>query len=185
VYQALVIRSVIALAAVGLVVCGCPEKRAEVIDAGAVAEVDAGLDAGEPFDAGPPPPATLDPVVTVGFADGGVGPLSANAEVDVPRTLTVAIPLKLKDFRLRLMDWRDQVVVSDDELLADGKTLLVTPAEPLKTGRSYTLVLDAELGPVVTDESGRTFNDWELGFRVAGEVQPDKPEPKKPLKKKK
>ncbi|MFT3708449.1 MAG: hypothetical protein QM817_12425 [Archangium sp.] len=178
-------RSVIAVAAVGFLVCGCPEKRVETIDAG-LPEIDAGLaDAGEPVDAGPPPPATLEPAVTVGFKDAGTATLIANAEIDSPATITIAIPIKLKDFRLRLMDWRDQIVVSDDELMADGKTLLVTPAEPLKTGRSYSLILDSELGPVVTDESGRTFNDWELAFRIAGEVQPDKSDPKKPLKKKK
>jgi hypothetical protein len=177
-------RSVIAVAALGFLVCGCPEKRLEPIDAGSP-ELDAGFDAGEPIDAGPPPPATLEPVVSLGFKDGGLATLTANAEIDPPATITIAIPIKLKDFRVRLMDWRDQLVVSDDELLADGKTLLITPTEPLKTGRGYSLILDSELGPVVTDEAGRTFNDWELAFRVAGEVQPDKSDPKKPLKKKK
>lgn len=178
-------RSVILLATLGLVVCGCPDKRVEPIDAGLAEVVDAGHDAGAPVDAGPPPPATLEPVVTVSFKDGGTASLSANAEIDPPGTITIAIPLKLKDFRLRLMDWRDQLVVSDDELRSDGKTLVITPTEPLKTGRSYSLVLDAELGPVITDETGGTFNDWELAFRVAGEVQPEKPEPKKKPKKKK
>lgn len=179
-------RSVIAVVGLGILVCGCPEKRVETtVDAG-TPELDAGFaDAGAPEDAGPPPPATLEPVVTIGFKDGGTESLIANAEIDPPVSITIAIPIKLKDFRVRLMDWRDQIVVSDDELMADGKTLLVTPAEPLKTGRAYSLILDSELGPVVTDESGRTFNDWELAFRIAGEVQPDKSDPKKPLKKKK
>lgn len=178
-------RSVPGVLAVAVLMLGCPEKRTEPIDAGQP-EIDAGFDAGEPIDAGPPPPATLEPIVTVGFTDGGTMLIAANAEIELPKTITIAIPIKLKDFRVRLMDWRDQIAASDDELLADGKTLLVTPTDPLKTGRSYTLVLDAELGPIVTDELGRTFNDWDLQFRIAGEVQPDKPAPKqkKPLKKK-
>lgn len=183
-YQTRLMRSVPLVLAVAIFALGCPEKRAEPIDAG-LSEVDAGFDAGAPIDAGPPPPATLEPVVSLGFADGGTATLTANAEIESPAAITVALPLKLKDFRLRLMDWRDQLVVSDDELLADGKTLLIKPAEPLKTGRSYSLVLDAELGPVITDETGRTFNDWELSFRVAGEIQPEKSEPKKSPKKKK
>lgn len=183
-YQALLMRSVLGILAIAILTLGCPEKRVEPIDAGSPVE-DAGVDAGEPIDAGPPPPATLDPQVIATFADGGVAPLTANAEIEVPKTISVSLAIKLKDFRLRLMDWRDQIVTSDDELLADGKTLLITPTEPLKTGRSYSLVLDAELGPVVTDESGRTFNDWELAFRIAGEVQPDKADPKKQQKKKK
>ena len=106
------------------------------------------------------------------------------AEIDAATTLTVSLPIVLKDFRIRLLDWREQIVVSDDELLSDGKTYVITLPEPLKTGRGYTLTLDAELGPVVTDDSGGTWNDWELAFRIAGDVQPE-PSAKKPGKKKK
>ena len=84
-----------------------------------------------------------------------------------------------------MLDFRDQVVVSDDELTPDGRTYVITLSEPLKAGRSYTLVLDAELGPVVTDDSGGTWNDWELAFRIAGEIQPEPGAPKKPKKQKK
>ena len=56
---------------------------------------------------------------------------------------------------------------------------------PLKTGRGYNLVLDAELGPIVTDDSGGTWNDWELAFRIAGDVQPEPVAGKKPQPKKK
>ena len=96
---------------------------------------------------------------------------------------TVVLPAKLKDFRLRLMDWADKLVVSDDELQADGVTWVLTPAEPLKSGRSYTLKLDAELGPVITDEAGGTWNDWELPFHLTGDVQPEPSAKKKPSKK--
>jgi hypothetical protein len=75
-------------------------------------------------------------------------------------------------------------VVSDDELLGDGKTYLITPSEPLKSGRNYTLKLDADLGLVITDETGGTWNDWELPFHMTGDVVPE-PSAKKPGKKKK
>lgn len=135
-------------------------------------------------DAGPPPPATLEPAVNATKKDGGVSAVTANAQIEEAVALTVALPARLKDFRLRLMDWSDKLVISDDELQADGVTWVLTPAEPLKSGRSYTLKLDAELGPVITDEAGGTWNDWELPFHMTGDVQPE-PSLKKPAKKKK
>lgn len=138
----------------------------------------------ELVDAGPPPPANLEPTVTASQKDGGVSAITANAEVEEVVALTVALPARLKDFRLRLMDWTDKVVVSDDALQADGVTWVLTPSEPLKSGRDYTLKLDAELGPVITDEAGGTWNDWELSFHMTGEIAPE-PTAKKPLKKRK
>jgi hypothetical protein len=166
-----------------LVLAGCPAeapKPPAFVDAGeppdaAVAEI---------VDAGPPVPSSLEPTVVATFPDGGTAPVTAKAEIDPANALTVSLPITLKDFRIRLLDFREQIVASDDELLADGRTYVITLAQPLKTGRSYSLVLDAELGPVVTDDSGGTWNDWELAFRVLGEVQPEpgaarKPKPKK------
>ena len=155
-----------------VVLAGCPAEvpraLAVVMDAGPVE-----LDAGSPIDAGPPPPASLEPVVRASFRDGGFAQVTAKSEIDQATSLTISLPIKLKDFRIRLVDFREQIVVSDDELVADGKTLIITPAEPLRTGREYTLVLDSELGPIVTDDSGGTWNDWELAFRIAGDVQPE------------
>lgn len=140
-----------------------------VIDAGAP-EVDAGAPL---IDAGPPVPSSLEPTVVASYPDGGTVPVTAKAEVDPAISLTISLPIKLKDFRIRLLDFRDQIVVSDDELQADGRTYLIALPQPLKTGRTYSLVLDAELGPVVTDDSGGTWNDWELVFQVTGDVQPE------------
>ncbi|MFO0600343.1 MAG: hypothetical protein U0228_33850 [Myxococcaceae bacterium] len=166
---------------------GCPDKAADApIDAGTDAaglDVDAGFDAGV-IDAGP---AVLEPTVTATLADGGTIEVKANSEIEPTRKLTIGLGVKLKDFRLRLMDWRDQLVVSDDEVSTDGRTLTISLPESLKAGRSYSLVLDAELGPVVTAESGASFNDWDLAFRIAGEVEPEPAAPgkKKPAGKKK
>lgn len=162
----------------------CPDRHVEtaVPDAG-IEAVDAGVTI---EDAGPPVPTNLQPTVIATAPDGGTTAVTANLELaDAPNRLTVTLPVKLKDFRVRLIDWRDQVVVSDDELDAAGTTLTVALPEPLKTGRGYTLVLDGELAPIVTDELGRPFNDWELTFRIAGDVQPEPGAPKKAPKKKK
>ena len=138
----------------------------------------------EVIDAGPPLPATLEPTVIGTQKDGGIAAITNNAQIDEVAALTISMPIKLKDFRLRLMDWKDKIVVSDDELLADGKTYLLTPAEPLQSGRDYTLKLDADLGVIITDETGGTWNDWELAFHLNGEVVPE-PAARKPGKKKK
>lgn len=154
-----------------LLLMACPSKPTAV---------DAGLpDAGpiEVVDAGPPAPVVLVPTITATFVDGGSGEIKTDGEVDQPKSLTIALPAGLSDFRLRVLDWRDQVVASDDELLSDGKTYLITFVEPLKTGRSYQVLIDAELGPVVTTEAGATVDDFELRFRVAGDVVPDPPAP--------
>lgn len=163
-----------------LVLAACPaEVQQPVIVDAAVEFVDAG-----PIDAGPPIPSSLEPTVIAGYPDGGTAAVTAKAEMEPLTSLTVSLPIKLKDFRIRLIDFREQVVTSDDELLADGRTYLINLPEPLKTGRGYTLVLDAELGPIVTDETGGTWNDWELAFRIAGDVQPEPAARKKPAPKK-
>lgn len=173
--------SVGAVTIIAICVSGCPAERSqpgEAPDAAFSELIDAGV-----VDAGP---ATLEPTVSAQLGDGGVLPVAHRSEIDPATALTVTLPRPLKDFRLRLLDHREQVVVSDDELAADGLTYRIVPAKPLQTGRSYQLVLDAELGPVVTDQTGGTFEDWLLEFRILGEVQPDPPPPgKKPAKKKK
>lgn len=177
-------RSVIVLLVVATGLFGCPSDKPAPDASAELPDAAAQLDAAVIVDAGPPAPTALEPTVIAAFADGGTSSIASQATIDPPASLTVSLPVKLKDFRVRVLDWRDQVVPSDDELMADGLTYLVTLTEPLKTGRSYTVVLDAELGPVVTSEAGATFNDWELAFRVSGEVQPDAPSRKSAPKKK-
>lgn len=175
-------RTILVILAACAVLTACPEKRVEAALADSGLEPDAGIDAGV-IDAGPTAPASLEITVAAVTRDGGVTELKANAETEPASSIQVTLPIKLKDFRIRLLDWRDQLVVSDDELDPSGRTLTIALPEPLKTGRSYRLILDAELGPVVTDEAGAIFNDWEMPFRVAGEVVPEAPV--KALKKKK
>lgn len=156
---------------VALLVSACPSRtEPQVVDSGP--EPDAGFGV---VDAGPPLPVTLTPELSGGLSDGGVVAIVADTEIEPITSMTVALPMPLKDFRIRVLDWRDQVVVSDDELMADGKTYLVTFAEPLKTGHSYRVALDAELGPIVTAESGQEVDDWELKFKIAGEIVPEAP----------
>lgn len=168
-----------------VVFSACPDlPKPNIVDA-AVADLDSGARGELVVDAGPPPPSSLEPKVIAGYPDGGAFELPLKAEIDAPTSLTISLPIKLKDFRIRLLDYREQLVISDDELTVDGLTYLINLPEPLKTGRGYTLTLDAELGPIVTDHSGGTWNDWELAFRIAGDIQPEVGTKKKKPKKKK
>lgn len=178
-------------AAAGLValavLSGCPEEKPAEIDAGAPVTIDAGVVA-EPVDAGPPPPLRLEFVVTA-KTDGGEEALEfadGVAELESTSGLALTTPVRLHDYRVRLFDWADQAVASDDtaELSDAGLAYRIELVEPLKTGRRYTLVVDAELAPEIGDEAGRHYDDVRLGLKVRGEIVPDKPA-KKPGKKKK
>jgi hypothetical protein len=117
--------------------------------------------------------APVGPGLEAALPDGGFFVVSVSEPVELPSRLVVRLPVRLRDGRLRLMDWQDKVVPSDDTLSSDGLTYEIVPLEPLKSGRSYTVLLDAEVGGAVTDESGATLDDWALTFTVAGELEPD------------
>lgn len=178
-----------------LVFCGlvfglaaCPEKTGSPVVEDASVIVDAGVADAGPIDAGPPAPQHLKlTIASARLADGGVTSIELvndAAEIDPLSGLELAIPIRLKDYRLRLLDWTDQVVPSDDSAEPGdaGITYRIELLQPLKTGRAYVLQLDSEFAPVVSDESGRTWEDIRLKLTVRGEVQP---EPGKPPKKKK
>ncbi len=160
-------------------VVSCKDRQLEA-PASSVSELvdDAGVE-----DAGALP-AQVALFVTASLRDGGSVSIEPEALVDPSiNSLTVQLSVPLSDFRLRLLDHRDQVVPSDDELFPDGKTYLIVPLEPLKTGRSYSVIMDSEFGPVVTNEQGQPLDDWSLVFRISGEIQSEALPAKKTRKK--
>ncbi|MEW6430370.1 MAG: hypothetical protein AB1730_02575 [Myxococcota bacterium] len=169
------------------VLSGCPAEKPPTVDAG-LREIDAGVVA-ERVDAGPPPLLRLEFIVTAKM-DGGEAALEfvdGVAELDSTSGLALTTPVRLHDYRVRLFDWADQAVASDDtaELSDAGLAYRIELAEPLKTGRRYTLVVDAELAPEIGDEAGRHYDDVRLGLKVRGQLVPDPPPKNKPGKKKK
>lgn len=168
-----------------LLLSGCPKPPERVIDAGLPPEPDAGFDAGTP-DAGPEP---LRFSITFDTVDAGaitVEGLDAGAELPQVRAVTLSFPAPLEDLRVRVMDWTDAVVASDDEASADGGFVYrITFLAPLKTGRGYALLLDAETGDTFRDARGTGYAEVRLPFRIAGEVQPEPGAPAKKRTKKK
>lgn len=166
---------------VALALAGCSSRKADVPPEAPAAAVDAG--AGDVEDAGPPMPQHLEFAVEVdgapvAFEDGA-------AEVDAGTSLRLTTPVQLKDYRVRLLDWEDKVVTSDDEaeVSTAGTSYRVSLPAPLATGRRYTLMVDASVGPVATDVAGREFDDVRLTLRVRGEVQKPPPPARKPAAK--
>lgn len=162
-----------------LVLAGCPKPPVvEPIDA-SIAEPDAGVDAG--VDAGTQP---LGFTIELETTDAGViTGLDAGATIEPLRAITLTFPTALDDARFRVMDWTDSVVPSDDESAVDGGlTYRIVFVQPLKTGRGYSLLIDAETKDTFADERGHQYDELRIPFRVAGDVQP---EPGAPAKKKK
>lgn len=164
-----------------LICAGCPDPQPpSPVDAGTPVAV---------IDAGPPPVVDLAVAVMGEAPDGGVTfdlPLSDGARPEVPQLqkLTVTTNLGLRDFRVRIFDEADKVMVSDDtsEALPDaGVRYQAVFPTPLKIGYRYTLVLDAQTGPLMQDATGREHADVRREFKIAGERE--KPAPPKKKKK--
>jgi hypothetical protein len=147
------------------------------LDGGADAGVaDAGVDAGPASD----PDAGVPYQVHLWIGtDGGLEearlPLGAAAQVEPTSRLVLEVWPRPEDARVRLFDAADQVLDSDDSASAldGGWRYQLTLPDPLKGGRTYTLVLDAEQGPGLVDARGRPLDDLRLGLQVRGEPGPD------------
>jgi hypothetical protein len=151
---------------------------------------DAGTDAGLAFDAGPPEPAALAFRLAVVSLDGGLAvfddAFDGGVRVEPARALELSSPVGLSGVRVRLLDGDDAVVPSDDTLETSdaGFRYRIELAQPLKTGRSYSVLVDAETADVFTDTFGRSSAEWRLPLRVLGEVQPEPGATSKKAKKK-
>jgi len=155
----------------------CPSKTEAPVPDAAVAEVvDAGAVVEAVVDAGPPQPAELQLTITAQLDDGGIEVVTAG-EIEPVQSLVVWIPVALADYRLRVFDESDKVVPSDDQAhdVDGGIDYAVSFLEPLKTGRTYRLTVEAQLGSALDG-----FKDAEVMMKVRGQIQPDK----KPGKKK-
>ncbi|MBL8957765.1 MAG: hypothetical protein JNK82_43720 [Myxococcaceae bacterium] len=143
-----------------------------------MAAVDSGSAVVAPaVDAGPPPgPRELELTITAQLADGGIEVVTG--AVDPVKSLSVWVPVPLADYRLRVFDEGDKVVPSDDQAheTDGGIDYLISFVEPLKTGRTYRLTVEAQL-----EAQLEGFKDVEIALKVRGQIEADK----KPGQKKK
>lgn len=174
---------------IAIAVLGCPKPDPSVPDA--ALEVDAGLaDAGlEPVDAGPP---ELRYTLTFEAADGGETEFDqgtkAGIELEPVKALRFVFPAPLDDVRFRVMDWTDAVVPSDDEAASPadaGYEYRIVLTQPLKTGRSYSILIDSESHDTFSDVHGNAYDELRLSLKIRGEIQPEPgASPKKKKRKK-
>lgn len=159
---------VAAAAALGILT-GCPERPK-------TSAPDAGADAG----VAQAPLPDLKFAVRYEAPDAGMLAIpfepGSRPVIDPTQKLEVSANLGLKNYRIRLFDEADRAVISDDEAL-DTPTLdyrIQLPA-PLKTGRKYTLLVDAQTGDTFTDSAGRPHPDQRIELQISGEKEKDKP----------
>ncbi len=168
---------------------GCPTAVPAGPDAAAAGLDAAALeDAAATIDAGPPVPLAL-PVTAraaVPAADAGTSltPEVETANVAPESVFEVELP-HLADVRVRLFDDAERAVPSSDRLeLGQPTRYRLAPSEPLVPGSRYTLAIDGLKADLPTDPSGRTYNALRLPFRTSGE-KPEAPAAKPAKAKKK
>jgi hypothetical protein len=144
-------------------------------------KVQTSFDAGV-ADAGPPPKVELALRVTGALPDGGTVEADfeaggGTAEVEAVGGLRVLANLPLSNYRIRLLDEADKVVASDDraETVDEGLDYRIGLLAPLRPGRRYALVVDAQSGPMIMDTTGREHGELRLELLVSGEREPDRP----------
>jgi hypothetical protein len=150
---------------------GCPFPS-ERIDAGTPALFeDAGLAA--------MPRRELALAVRAVLVDGGITSLElqsgARPMVDPLHRLEIRVEPTLANVRIRLFDEGDRVVESNDESDPDQLDRLdyqLTFPAPLKSGRRYQLMLDAQTGDGMVDRAGFSHPDQRLEFVISGDKQP-------------
>ena len=160
---------------------GCPDKTPDT------AAVDGGV-TGAPAvpDAGPD---TVVFQLQYQAPDAGLAliPLALDEKplIEPTSDLELRSTLPLRNYRVRLMDEADRAMISDDSVTEadDGLVYRIHLPQPLKTGFSYTLVVDAQSGTAFQDARGRDVEDLRAAFQVIGEKEKPKP-PEKPSKKK-
>ncbi|MBU8894751.1 hypothetical protein DRW03_26780 [Corallococcus sp. H22C18031201] len=157
-----------------LVLAGCPSKTpAPGLDGGVAASV---------VDAGIAPPVA---VFSLQYQSPDAGlatiPLALDEKplVEPTSVLELRSSVPLRNYRVRLFDESDRAVVSDDRATESetGLEYRIGLPEPLKTGFSYTLVVDAQTGSSLTDAQGHDIDDLRAQFQVAGEKEKPKPSP--------
>ncbi|RKH59756.1 hypothetical protein [Corallococcus llansteffanensis] len=154
---------------------GCPDKTPDtaVVDGG-VTGTPAAQDAG---------PDTAVFTLQYQAPDAGLAliPLALEEKPLIEQTsdLELRSTLPLKNYRVRLMDEADRAMISDDSVTEadDGLVYRIHLPQPLKTGFSYTLVVDSQTGSAFQDSRGRDVEDLRAAFQVAGDKEKPKPPP--------
>lgn len=97
--------------------------------------------------------------------------VDAGLELDSTRGLQVDFAVQLPDFRVRIFDDHDAVVESDDSLALvedAGASYRLELKQALKPGHRYLLMVDPEVGSVLVDDHGHSWDEFKTWLRVRG-----------------
>ncbi|MCY1041714.1 hypothetical protein OV208_10350 [Corallococcus sp. bb12-1] len=161
---------------------GCPDKTPQAPLDGGVTGTSATPDAA---------PAAVSFTLQYQAPDAGLAliPLAMEEKPLVEQTsdLELRSTLPLKNYRVRLMDEADRAMISDDSVTEADTGLIyrIHLPQPLKTGYSYTLVVDAQTGTAFQDSLGRDVEDLRAAFQIAGDKEKPRPPPPPAKKKRK
>ncbi len=159
------------LVALALFACSRRSSPVQSIDAG---DLTSAADAG-------PQKMELTLSVKAQLPDGGLAPIEpqvdARPRIEPTQKLQLSSNVSLHNYRIRVFDEADRVMISDDEadMSSQGTEYRIFFREPLKPGHRYTLVVDAQTGSSFTDEHGDSQADRRLEFQVAGEKKKEPP----------
>lgn len=173
---------------------GCPARRdiaQQQVDASAGGDdsgvdlLDAGSEAREAADASIPSSSLsrargIDVELTVEAVDGGrttltltgLGLDAGASEIEPTRLLELRLSPRPQSPRIRLFDWTEQIVESNDTGLSSDDDPIyayrIEALEPLHAGRTYILTVDSELGGRLLDASGSPLEEVRIPLKVVG-----------------
>ncbi len=115
--------------------------------------------------------AGLKLTATSTLVDGGTANLpldSGTLDVDPTRAITLASSLRLKDFRVRVLDAAGNPVASSDSIAQGGagQQYRMQFTTPLSSGKRYALVVDSPSGSTVVDEHNQRHHGRRLELNV-------------------
>ena len=176
-------RSLLVLTACAVASLGCPDRHQSSLPLDAGGEGDAGRDVGGAQSSDAAVSQALRVWITSSADDGGRLSLASDSgtfELEPTRVLELRFTPRPKNPRIRLFDWNDRLVESDDTVLTlDGPDFgyRIDLPEPLQPGRTYILGIDSEVGPKLLDQAGDPLEDVRVPLKVLGEPKPDKTAP--------
>lgn len=191
-----------AMLVLALACWGCPARRdsapqgdastggddsgVDLLDAGSEAGAAAAADASIPSSS-PSSARGIDVELTVEAIDGGrttltlagLGLDAGAFEIEPARRIELRLSPRPQNPRIRLFDWTEQIVESNDTGLSSGDDPIyayrIEALEPLQAGRTYVLTVDSELNRRLLDASGSPLEEVRMSLKVVGGLKADSP----------
>jgi len=126
----------------------------------------------EPPEPPPPPPPEDAPFTAAAVGAAGerveIAPDGSSADVPPDARFELRSEVAFRSVRVRLLDDRDRLVPSDDEIaIGRGTTVTLQPVAPLEPGESYRILIDDPRERMPRDIEERQWVPRSFRFTVA------------------